>query len=279
MASFGRVFKEILYSKNIFLYFSIFVILFFVTMAVFTDYLVPHSPYAMEVKNRLVQPDSNHWLGTDNYGRDVYSRIMLGTRVSLIIGVSVSLLSSIIGAFLGMIAATFRHLDNVVMRFLDGLMSFPASILAIGLIAVFGGGLWQEVIALTVVFSPQTARIMRGVTLRIVNYDFVKAAIVSGASKWHILRQHVLLNGFGPLVVQATFVLARSIIIDAGLSFLGLGVPSPEPTWGNMLGDAKLYMGSAWWFVTFPGLAIILTVMSINIIGDFLRDVLDPKLR
>lgn len=264
-------------SKNYFLYFSVLFLCILFFAALLADLIIPYEIERMDVAFRLKPPSVEHLLGTDNYGRDILSRVIMGSRVSLIIGISVSVLSSFAGTFLGMTSALIRRADNLIMRFLDGLMAFPTTILAIALVAVFGAGLWQEIIALSLVFSPRTARIMRGVCLELKESEYVQAAIISGGSTIYIALSHILRNGFGPLLVQATFVLARAIIIDAGLSFLGLGVPPPEPTWGNMLGDARGYIAHAWWFIAFPGVALLLTVMSINVLGDNLRDILDPR--
>jgi ABC-type methionine transport system permease subunit len=189
------------------------------------------------------------------------------------------MLSSALGTLAGLTAATFPRLDRVLMRILDGFMAFPAAILAIAMIAALGTGIWQESLALTVVFFPRTARIMRGVGLQLRGRQFVEAAVVVGGTPTQIVLRHILPNALGPLIIQSSFVLGRAIVTDAGLSFLGLGAPPPTPSWGNMLGDARTFMQDAWWFVAFPGVAIVLTVLSVNLLGDAMRDRLDPKLR
>jgi len=228
---------------------------------------------------RLRPPDLGHLFGTDNFGRDILARVIVGARVSFTVGVVVAMCSSALGTLAGLTASTYPRLDRVLMRILDGFMAFPAVILAIGLIAALGTGIWQESVALSVVFFPRTARIMRGVGLQLRGKQFVEAAVVVGGTPTHIVLRHILPNTLGPLIIQGSYVLGRAIVTDAGLSFLGLGAPPPTPSWGNMLGDARTFMQDAWWFVAFPGLAIVLTVLSVNLLGDAMRDRLDPKLR
>lgn len=265
--------------KNVFLYLSALFLACLIIVALFAPYFTPHNPNEIDVFSRLSSPNREHYLGTDNLGRDILSRIILAGRVSMTIAFITSISSSLLGTLLGLVAGMYRRLDNLVMRFLDGLMAFPTVVLALTLVAVFGTGLWQEILAITVVFAPRTARIVRGATLALREAGFVEAALVNGGSTWYIAKTHILPNALGPLFVQTTFVFARSILVDAGISFLGLGVPPPTPTWGNMLGDARNHIYNAWWFITFPGLVLVLAISSINVLGDKLRDVLDPRMR
>jgi peptide/nickel transport system permease protein len=241
------------------------------------DWLAAQSALFMGV--RLRPPDPGHLFGTDNFGRDILARVIVGARVSFTVGVAVAMSSTALGALAGLTASTFPRLDRVLMRILDGLMAFPSAILAIGLIAALGAGIWQESLALTVAFFPRTTRIMRGVGLQLRGKQFVEAAVVVGGTPSQILLRHILPNALGPLIIQGSFVLGRAIVTDAGLSFLGLGAPPPTPSWGNMLGDARTFMQDAWWFIAFPGLAIVLTVLSVNLLGDAARDKVDPRLR
>jgi peptide/nickel transport system permease protein len=241
------------------------------------DRLAVQSALLMDV--RLGPPDLGHLFGTDNFGRDILARVIVGARVSFTVGVLVALSSTALGTLAGLTASTYPRLDRVLMRILDGFMAFPAAILAIAMIAALGTGIWQESLALTVVFFPRTARIMRGVGLQLRGRQFVEAAVVVGGTPTHIVLRHILPNTLGPLIIQGSYILGRAIVTDAGLSFLGLGAPPPTPSWGNMLGDARTFMQDAWWFVAFPGLAIVLTVLSVNLLGDAMRDRLDPKLR
>ncbi|WP_375003609.1 ABC transporter permease [Aeromicrobium sp. CTD01-1L150] len=194
------------------------------------------------------------------------------------IGFSVAIASSVIGGVLGAVVVIWRSVDNVIMRILDGLIAFPSIVLAILLVAAFGGGHWQVIVALTLVYFPRIARVVRGIGLSLIASPFVEAAYVAGGSRWWVMRHHVIPNLFGPIGVQGTYVMSRAIVIDAGLSFLGLSVPPPTPTWGNMLGDARLFMDQAWWMVVLPGLCIVFTALAVNYVGDWLRDITDKKL-
>ncbi len=266
-------------SRNVVLYVCFFYLFLICVLAIFANYLTPHDPFLMNIESRLEPPSFQHWMGTDNYGRDVSSRIILGSRVSLIIGIMVSTISSVAGGFFGLLAAMYHKLDNFIMRIFDGIMAFPTAPLALVLIAIFGTGIAQEIFALSLIFMPRTARIIRGVALSIKESAFVEAAVINGGSNLYIMFNHILRVGYGPLFVQATYVMAVSIILDAALSFLGLGVPPPAPTWGNMLGAGRNFIESAWWMITFPGLILVFTMISVNLVGDYLRDTLDPRSR
>lgn len=226
---------------------------------------------------RLQPPSSQHWLGTDNFGRDVLSRIVYGARVSLVIGVAVMSMSTILGTAVGLIAGYYRKWDNVIMRVIDGLLAFPSIILAIAIAASLGNGIVNEILALSVAYFPRTARIVRSATLQLREMLFVEAAVAVGVPDSLILRKYIFRNAMNSIIVQATFVFAEAILADAALSFIGLGVQPPHPTWGNMLADARSFMVIAPWFFVFPGLAIVVTVLSINLLGDTLRDLLDPR--
>lgn len=234
------------------------------------------SPNAIDVVARLLPPSPGHWFGTDNFGRDLFSRVVFGTQVSLAVGFAVMTGSTVLGAICGLTAGYYPRIDAILMRFLDGLMAFPPILLAIALVAALGATVQNEVVALTIVFWPRTARIVRASTLQLRGRPFVEAAIALGASDRTVLAQHILANALGPLIVQATFVYAETMLADAALSFLGLGVKPPTPTWGNILGDSRAYLTNAPWFSVFAGVAIMLAVLSLNILGDTLRDGLDP---
>ncbi|WP_158215375.1 ABC transporter permease [Candidimonas nitroreducens] len=221
---------------------------------------------------RLQPPSLAHFFGTDNFARDVFDRAIVGARTSIIIGLGTAIVSSVLGGACGILVAVWRGLDNFVMRILDGFIAFPPIILAILIIATFGGGYWQVIFALSVVFFPRIARVTRGVSLGVTSAPFVEAVKVMGGPRWRAAVRHVMPNTIGPIAVQATYVMARAIVIDAGLSFLGLSVPPPTPSWGNMLGEGRLYITQAWWLTIAPGLCIAVTAMAVNIIGDWLRD-------
>jgi len=234
------------------------------------------APDRIDMAGRLAPPGSGHPLGTDNFGRDILSRVVYSGRVSLLIGLGVMAASTAAGTLVGLAAGYYGRVDAVAMRILDGLMSFPAILLALALVAALGVGARNEIIAIALVYFPRTARIVRGSTLQLKQRAFVEAAVALGEGDGRILTVHILRNALTPLIVQSTFVFAEAILADAALSFLGLGVRPPTPTWGNMLDDAHIYVETAPWFVVFPGVAIVLTVLSLNLVGDALRDLADP---
>jgi peptide/nickel transport system permease protein len=233
-------------------------------------------PERIEMAQRLSPPSAGHPFGTDNLGRDVLARVVYSGRVSLPIGVAVMVLSTVLGAVVGLLTGYYRRVDNVVTRVLEGLMAFPAILLAIALVAALGFGARNEVIAIALVYFPRTARIVRASTLQLKARAFVEAAVALGEADTRILAVHILRNAVPPLIVQSTFVFAEAILADAALSFLGLGVKPPTPTWGNMLDDAHVFVQLAPWFIVFPGLAIVVTVLSLNLLGDAVRDLVDP---
>lgn len=225
--------------------------------------------------SRLLAPSPEHLLGTDDFSRDVLDRLIVGARSSMLIGFPVAVASSLLGGALGIAVAVWPRLEPPVMRVLDGLIAFPSIILTILLVTLFGAGHVQVIFALTVVFFPRIARVVRGITLSVVASPYVEAAEVIGGGRMWATWHHVLPNVIGPLGVQGTYVLSRAIVIDAALGFLGLAVPPPTPTWGNMLGDARLFIGQAWWMVFAPGVCIVLTALAVNYAGDWLRDITD----
>jgi peptide/nickel transport system permease protein len=233
-------------------------------------------PDRIEMGQRLRPPSAGHPFGTDNLGRDVLARVVYSGRVSLPIGVAVMLLSTVLGAIVGLLTGYYRKVDNIVTRVLEGLTAFPAILLAIALVAALGFGARNEVIAIALVYFPRTARIVRASTLQLKARAFVEAAVALGEGDIRILAVHILRNAVPPLIVQSTFVFAEAILADAALSFLGLGVKPPTPTWGNMLDDAHVFVQLAPWFIVFPGLAIVVTVLSLNLLGDAVRDLVDP---
>jgi peptide/nickel transport system permease protein len=233
-------------------------------------------PDRIEMGERLRPPSAGHPFGTDNLGRDVLARVVYSGRVSLPIGAAVMLLSTALGTIVGLLTGYYRKVDNVVTRVLEGLTAFPPILLAIALVAALGFGARNEVIAIALVYLPRTARIVRASTLQLKARAFVEAAVALGEGDTRILAVHILRNAMPPLIVQSTFVFAEAILADAALSFLGLGVKPPTPTWGNMLDDAHVFVQLAPWFIVFPGLAIVVTVLSLNLLGDAVRDLVDP---
>ena len=247
--------------------------------AIFAPYLTSYDPTAMRARVRFRPPQGAFLFGTDNFGRDVFTRCLYGARLSLTIGLGVALLSGIVGAAAGIVSAQFRRLDGVIMRLMDGLMAFPAIILAIGLAAAMGPNIGSLIVALSVAYIPRTARIVRASALVVRELEFVDACRVAGASDLRIIVKHLLPNCMGPLLVQLTFVFAYAILAEAALSFLGIGPPPPAPSWGNIIAEGRDMAVDSWWIMFFPGMAISLATLGMNLLGDGLRDVLDPRLK
>lgn len=259
--------------------FGILVLAIFVLLAIFAPWIAPYSPTKLSVVNRLKPPSETYLFGTDEFGRDVLSRTIFAGRLSLLVGVAVVTLSAAIGVTLGLLAGFFRTLDTPIARLIDAMMAFPDILLAIALVAALGPSLATVIVALSVVYAPRLARIVRASTLVIRELPYVEAAQALGISTFHIMTRHVLRNLLSPIMVQATFLFASAMLAEAGLSFLGLGVSPEIPTWGTMIAAGRQYIGQADWMTLFPGVAIILSVLSLQMVGDALRDMLDPKLR
>ena len=236
-------------------------------------------PSRMQMRLRLQGVSAQFPFGTDMFGRDVWTRVLHGARLSLMIGMSVAVLSGVIGGSIGIIAGYFRRLDPIIMRCMDALMALPAILLAIGISAALGPQSGSVIAALSVAYIPRTARITRASTLVLREMEYVEAAKVAGASHARIIRRHIVPNCVGPITVQLTFVFAYAILAEATLSFLGVGPPPPAPSWGNIIAEGRDYSVEAWWIMLFPGLAISLAVLGMNLLGDGLRDVLDPRLK
>jgi peptide/nickel transport system permease protein len=220
-----------------------------------------------------------HWLGTDRAGRDVLSRIVHGSQVSLRIGLMVVLFTGVCGAVIGGLAGYFRHLDNVVMRVMDAMMAFPGILLAIAIAAVLGPSEFNAVLALSITYTPRTARVARAAVLVVREMPYVEAARAVGAGHARILLTHVLPNGLTPLIVQLSYIFAIAILAEAVLSFIGVGPPPPLPTFGNIIADGRDFVQEAPWICLYPGLAIAVAVLGLNLIGDGLRDALDPRMK
>ncbi len=248
-------------------------------IALSADLIAPFDPLRNNFRYRLGQPNATHWFGTDNFGRDILSRVLHGSRVSLLIGLLVVLLTGFFGTLIGALSGYIRSLDNLIMRIMDGFMAFPPILLAIAVGAVLGPSLLNAVIALTVAYTPRTARIVRASVLVVREAEYVEAARALGAGHARILFRHILANCLAPLLVQLTFIFALSILAEAVLSFIGVGPPPPTPTFGNIIADGRNYIAEAPWITIWPGLAIMATVLGLNLMGDGLRDVLDPRLQ
>ena len=246
--------------------------------ALFAPLLTSHDPSSMKVRFRFKPPSAAFPFGTDNFGRDIYTRVLYGARVSLWIGLAVATMSGVFGALFGVLAAQFRRLDPFVMRVMDALMSFPAILLALGVTAALGPRMESVIIALTVAYVPAGVRLVRASALVIRELDYVEAARIAGASNVRIMLRHILPNSVSPLLVHVTFVFAYAILAEAALSFLGVGVPPPTASWGNIIAEGRDYATQAWWVMLFPGLGITLAALGLNLLGDGLRDTLDPRL-
>jgi peptide/nickel transport system permease protein len=236
-------------------------------------------PQFLDVKARLSSPSAAHWFGTDDVGRDVWSRVIHGARLSMVVGGSVVLFSFAAGLLFGLLGGYYPRLDNVLMRIMDGLMAFPGIILAIALMASLGPSLLNVIVALGIVYVPRVARIVRGSVLVIRETPYVEAARALGVPDLIVLGRHVLPNCVSPVIVQGTFIFAAAVLGEAALSFLGVGVPPQIPSWGNVLAEGRLYLQQAPWLTLFPGAAIMACILGLNLFGDGLRDFLDPKLR
>lgn len=248
-------------------------------VALAAGWLAPVDPQALSVSERLSAPNGSHPMGTDEFGRDVYSRVLFGARLSLGVGFSVVLFSTVFGILFGILAGYYRKADGVLMRFMDGLMAFPDVLLAIALMASLGANVLNVIVALGVVYTPRVARVVRGTVLVIRETEYIQAARALGAPSARILLRHVLPNALSPIIVQGTFTFAYAVLAEAALSFLGVGVPPQIPSWGTILSGGRIYMQQAPWITVYPGMAIIVTVLGLNLLGDGLRDMLDPRLR
>jgi peptide/nickel transport system permease protein len=250
-----------------------------VFLAVFADLISILPPEKMQVRLRFKAPQWGMPFGTDNYGRDIWSRAVFGARLSLAIGLAVVVVTGTLGTAIGILAGYFKRLDGILMRTMDALMAFPAILLAIAIAAALGPSAINAVIALAVVYTPRTARIVRSTVLVVREMEYVQAARACGARDFWIIWHHVLPNSMAPLLVQLTFIFGYAVLAEAILSFLGVGPPPPTPTWGNMIAEGKDYLREAMHIALFPGLLVAITCLGLNLLGDGLRDVLDPRLR
>ena len=268
--------RALIRNPNMALGFAILIVISFFT--VFAGSVDRYDPLELNPPDRLMAPGAKHWFGTDTTGRDIYSRTLHGGRVSLLVGFSVAVLTVGAGMVIGLVSGYDRRADMIIQRFMDALMSFPTLLLALALIAMLGSSVTNVIIVITVVDTPRMVRIVRSQVLSLREYQFVEAARAIGAPTWRVLLQHVAPNTFAPVIVQATFVFASAVLVEAGLSFLGLGIPPDQPSWGNILALGRTFLQTAVWVAFFPGLILTITVLAINLVGDGLRDALDPKL-
>jgi peptide/nickel transport system permease protein len=256
-----------------------FLLLAIVLVAIFAPLIAPGDPQALDPIKRLRPPSRDYWFGTDMYGRDVFTRTIHGSRISLIVGALVALISVGFGLVIGLVTGYVRALDGVVMRVMDGLMAIPDILLAIALMALFRASVTNVVIAVTVPQVPRVARLVRAIVLTIRERPYIEAAHSIGTRFRRVLTKHLLPNTIAPLVVQATYTGAAAVLTEAGLSFLGAGTPPNIPSWGNMIAEGRTFFQIAVWIIFFPGLFLAITVLAVNLLGDGLRDALDPRLR
>lgn len=258
---------------------ALIVLFVYLVVILLAPWLAPHNPDRMVIVQRLRPPSSSNLFGTDEFGRDVFSRTLHAGRISLLAGFSVVVFATLIGSLLGLMAGFFPRLDTPLARLIDAMMAFPDILLAVALVAALGPSLGTVIIALTVVYTPRIARVVRASSLIIRELPYVEAARSMGITNFRIMYRHVLRNALSPVMVQATFVFASSILAEAGLSFLGLGVNPEVATWGGMIAAGRPYLGTANWLLLFPGFVLVFAVLALLVVGDGLRDALDPRLK
>ena len=267
-----------LFSRYPLMYIGGGLLLIMVFLAVFAPLLFTSDPIQMNPVERLKTPSLTHWFGTDMFGRDIYSRTVFGSRISLVVGLVAAVLSVILGLFIGLVAGYIRFLDAILMRIMDGLMAIPGILLAIALVSLSGASLITVTIAITIPEIPRVVRLVRSIVLSVREEPYVEAAIAAGTRLPLILSRHVLPNTIPPLIVQATYVCGSAMLTEAILSFLGAGTPPEVPSWGNIMAEGRLYFQIAPWIIFFPGITLAVTVLAVNVLGDGLRDTLDPRI-
>ena len=248
-------------------------------VALLAQILATHDPLILQPRIRLSPPSAEHRFGTDNFGRDLYSRTIYGARLSLLVGGMVALLAALAGTSVGLVAGYYPRMDIFLMRIMDGMMAFPGIVLAVGIMAALGPRVANVIAALAIVQAPRVVRVVRSVVISLRSMQYVEAARCLGVSDWRMLLRQILPNCVSPLVVQCTFIFGEAVLGEASLSFLGVGAPPEIPSWGVILGDARLYIRNAPWMIFLPGSALTLTVLALNLVGDGVRDWLDPRLR
>ena len=266
--------------KNQSAVFGLLVIVLFVACALFPEKIAPYGYDEQNLSAQFIAPSPEHWFGTDDYGRDIFSRVVYGSRISLTIGLVSISFSCVLGVLIGCLAGYYSSfMDNFLMRIMDVMLAMPSILLAIAIVTAMGIGLRNMIIAIGISTIPQYARIVRASVLSIKEQEFIEAARCIGASDWRIITKHILPNCMAPIIVQSTMNIAIAILSAASLSFIGLGITPPTPEWGAMLSAGRAYLRNHWFIVMFPGLAIMLSVFAFNLFGDGLRDALDPKLK
>lgn len=269
--------RKIIKKKIVLIAFFLMSIMVF--FAITAPFIAPYDPYRLDPMNRLHPPGRVHLLGTDGYGRDVFSRVIYGARFSLMVGISVALFTLVFGGIAGLLSGYNRKADMVVMRIMDAMMALPSIMLALFLVGAFGAGFFNVIIALGITYMPRLARVVRGSVLVVRETTYVEAAKALGTGTGRIIIRHIIPNIISPVIVQMTFTVAFAIIVEATLSFLGVGIPPYVPSWGSVIANGRDYLRRAPWLVFSPGFFIMATVFSLNVIGDAIRDQVDPKLQ
>ncbi|MBP0463063.1 ABC transporter permease [Roseomonas sp. PWR1] len=272
-ATLRRLFRHRLFVTGLFLFAIV------AGIGIAAPWITNVDPQRLSMRNKFLPPGEAWVFGTDNFGRSLWARVVWGAQLSMIIGASVVALNAVFGTLIGAAAGYFRKLDNALMRVNDALMAFPAILLAIAVTSVLGPSTLNVILALSIVYIPRTARIVRSSVIVLREMEYVQAAVAAGAGHWRILRHHILPNAMAPMIVQLSFLFAYAVLSEATLSFLGVGAVPPTPTWGNIMAEGRDFMREAPWIITIPGVALMITVMGLNLLGDGLRDVLDPRLR
>ena len=272
-ATIKRLFRHRLFMTGLVLFLIIAV------TAILAPWITDVDPNRLSMRNKFKPPSEGWVFGTDSFGRSLWSRVVWGAQLSMLIGASVVALNAVFGILIGAAAGYFRRIDNLLMRINDALMAFPAILLAIAVTSVLGPSTFNVILALGIVYIPRTARIVRSSVIVLREMEFVQAAVAAGAGHWRILTRHILPNAMAPVIVQLSFLFAFAVLSEATLSFLGVGAVPPTPTWGNIMSEGRDFMREAPWIITIPGIALMITVMGLNFLGDGLRDVLDPRLR
>ena len=272
-ATIKRLFRHRLFMTGLVLFLIIAI------TAILAPWITDVDPNRLSMRNKFKPPGEGWVFGTDSFGRSLWSRVVWGAQLSMLIGASVVALNAVFGILIGAAAGYFRRIDNLLMRINDALMAFPAILLAIAVTSVLGPSTFNVILALGIVYIPRTARIVRSSVIVLREMEFVQAAVAAGAGHWRILTRHILPNAMAPVIVQLSFLFAFAVLSEATLSFLGVGAVPPTPTWGNIMSEGRDFMREAPWIITIPGIALMITVMGLNFLGDGLRDVLDPRLR
>ncbi|AVO36923.1 ABC transporter permease [Pukyongiella litopenaei] len=249
-----------------------------VLSAILAPLVAPHDPVRLAPAVRLKPPSADYWLGTDAYGRDLFSRIVYGGRVSLVVGVAAAIFAVLVGLFLGLVAGYLRWLDAILMRMVDGMMAIPSILLAIAIVSLWGASLWTVLVAITIPEVPRVVRLVRSLVLSAREEPYVEAAIAAGTPTWRIMQRHLLPNTIAPLIIQGTYICASAILTEAILSFLGAGINPETPSWGNIMAEGRIYFQINPGIVLWPGLVVSVTILTINLVGDAVRDALDPRM-